>query len=84
MLSGYGGAVIAGFLLTAVQNWTGLATPSGKPLAAIFLVWLADRLVFFLPLPAIVLAALDLAFLPLLALVVARPLVQQRQLHNYP
>jgi uncharacterized protein involved in response to NO len=34
MLFGYGGAVIAGFLLTAVQNWTGLATPSGKPLAA--------------------------------------------------
>jgi hypothetical protein len=34
MLFGYGGAVIAGFLLTAVQNWAGLATPSGKPLAA--------------------------------------------------
>lgn len=84
MLFGYGGAVIAGFLLTAVQNWTGLATPSGKPLAAIFLVWLAGRLAFFLPLPAMVLAALDLAFLPLLALVLARPLVRQRQLHNYP
>ena len=35
MIFGYAFAVIAGFLLTAVRNWTGLPTPAGGPLAAI-------------------------------------------------
>ena len=32
MIFGFGCAVIAGFLLTAMQNWTGLRAPHGKPL----------------------------------------------------
>jgi len=36
-------AVIAGFLLTAVRNWTGLATPTGAALAALAATWLAAR-----------------------------------------
>ncbi|MES1987441.1 MAG: NnrS family protein, partial [Pseudomonadota bacterium] len=36
MLYGYGMAVVAGFLLTAVKNWTGLPTVFGKPLMALF------------------------------------------------
>lgn len=85
MLFGYTVAVIAGFLLTAVQNWTGKATPSGTPLALLFLLWLAGRLAFFVPgLQTEWVATLDLAFLPVLAGVLARPLLQTRQLHNYP
>jgi uncharacterized protein involved in response to NO len=85
MLFGFAVAVIAGFLLTAVQNWTNLPTPSGAPLAALFLLWLAGRLGFLIPgLPPALVAAVDLAFLPALGLVLARPIVATRQLHNYP
>ena len=85
MLFGFTVAVIAGFLLTAVQNWTGLRTPSGTPLAALFLLWLAGRVIFLVPdIPAGLAAAVDMLFLPVLALVLALPLVKVKQLHNYP
>lgn len=85
MLFGYAAAVIAGFLLAAAQNWTGIRTPSGPPLAALFLLWLAGRLCFLVPgLPAGLVALVDLLFLPALALTLAWPIVKARQLHNYP
>jgi len=85
MLFGFTVAVIAGFLLTATQNWTGIRTPSGAPLAALFLLWLAGRLSFLIPgLPVGLIAVIDLAFLPSLALVLAVPILKAKQLHNYP
>ncbi|HEX7972599.1 MAG TPA: NnrS family protein [Thiobacillus sp.] len=85
MLFGFTVAVIAGFLLTAAQNWTGIRTPSGTPLAALFLLWLAGRLGFLIPgLPAGWAASIDLAFLPVLALVLARPIMKAKQLQNTP
>ena len=85
MLFGFAVAVIAGFLLTAAQNWTGIRTPSGPPLAALFVLWLAGRLGFLVPgLPPVWGAAIDLAFLPVLALTLAWPIMKARQLHNYP
>ncbi len=74
MLFGYVGAVIAGFLLTAVRNWTGMPTPAGARLAGLAGLWLAARVAPFLPVPGALIAALDLAFFPLLALGLARPL----------
>ena len=74
MLFGYIAAVIAGFLLTAVRNWTGMPTPTGPWLAGLFGLWVAARIAPFLPLPGLAVAALDLAFFPLLALGLARPL----------
>ena len=44
MLFGFVGAVISGFLLTAVPNWTGRLPIAGKPLLALFGVWVAARL----------------------------------------
>lgn len=83
MLFGFTVAVIAGFLLTAAQNWTGLATPSGAPLAGLFLLWLAGRAGFLLPgLPPLAVALVDLAFLPVLALTLAAPIVRANQRHN--
>lgn len=83
MLFGFTVAVIAGFLLTAAQNWTGLATPSGTPLAGLFLLWLAGRAGFLLPgLPPLAVALVDLAFLPVLALTLAAPIVRANQRHN--
>jgi uncharacterized protein involved in response to NO len=74
MLFGYVAAVIAGFLLTAVRNWTGMPTPTGARLGALFGLWLAARVAPFLPVPGLAVAALDLAFFPVLALSLARPL----------
>ena len=66
MLFGFAGAVIAGFLLTAVRNWTGKPTTSGWPLAALGGLWLLARLLNLwggaLPLTLVVLV--DAAFLP--------------------
>ena len=68
MVFGFAVAAIAGFLLTAIPNWTGALPLSGLPLALLFLAWLAGRAVMAvsgLLAPAFV-AIVDLAFLPLL------------------
>jgi uncharacterized protein involved in response to NO len=85
MVFGFTVSVIAGFLLTAAQNWTGIRTPSGTPLAMLFLLWVAGRVSFLVPgLPAWLVATVDLAFLPALALALALPILRARQLHNFP
>jgi len=43
LLFGYVPAVVAGFLLTAIPNWTGRPPLQGVPLAVLVLVWLAGR-----------------------------------------
>lgn len=86
MLFGYTSAVIAGFLLTATQNWTGQVVARGGTLVMLVALWFAGRLVcaFGVALPSLLAAALDLAFLPVLALCVARPIVRTRNLRNAP
>lgn len=49
MIFGYAFAVVAGFLFTAVRNWTERATPSGASLAAIVLLWVAGRVLVLSP-----------------------------------
>jgi len=84
MIFGYTTAVIAGFLLTAVENWTDRPTARGPALAALFALWAAARLLAFLPgiVPAWGIALVDLAFLPALAVVLAVPLVRSGQARN--
>ena len=43
MLFGFVGAAVAGFLLTAIPNWTGRLPIAGKPLLTLFLLWAAAR-----------------------------------------
>lgn len=75
MLFGYSVAVIAGFLLTAVRNWTGEATWTGHRLALLAAIWLLGRVLPWLPgVPLWLLVSVDGAFLPLLALSLAQPL----------
>jgi len=75
MLFGYTTAVVAGFLLTAVRNWTGMAVPTGGWLATLALLWLAGRMLVVTPqAPGWLVAAVDLAFLPALAVSLWRPL----------
>ena len=69
MLFGFVGAVVAGFLLTAIPNWTGRLPIAGPSLALLFLAWLAARLlILFSPIvgagPA---AVFDIGFYLVLA-----------------
>ena len=81
---GFAVAIIAGFLLTAVQNWTGRPGLNGRPLAALFGLWLLARLAWLLGAPLALLLVLQLPFLPLLALLLGRQLWAVRQWRNYP
>lgn len=84
MLFGYTIAVIAGFLLTAVRNWTGRETASGATLAGLALLWLGGRVLPWFPavLPAWFIALVDLAFAPTLAASLAMTLRGPGQAHN--
>jgi uncharacterized protein involved in response to NO len=74
MLFGFVGAVICGFLLTAIPNWTGRLPIAGSPLAALFGFWLAARLaLLFSGVSGIAIAfVLDVGFYILLAGLFAR------------
>ncbi len=84
MLFGFAAAVVAGFLLTAVQNWTGLPSLRGGPLLALVGLWLAARILMAFPmgLPAWLPALVDLAFLPAVGVAMARLVIAARRWRN--
>lgn len=84
MLFGYVGGVVAGFLLTAVPNWTGRLPVTGTPLAGLALLWLAGRAAMLVvpALPAA--AAVDAAFLVVFATVIWREVLAGRNWRNLP
>jgi len=80
MLYGYGMAVVAGFLLTAVKNWTGIPTLFGKPLMLLFLLWCMARVLFLFGstlLPYI--ATADLLFGLMLIISITMPIFKAKQ-----
>ena len=79
MIYGYGLAAVAGFLLTAIPNWTGRLPVRGTPLAGLAVLWLLGRIAAFTPAPW-----LDLAFPLALTAVVAREVASARNFHNLP
>jgi uncharacterized protein involved in response to NO len=83
MVFGFAVAVIAGFLLTAVGNWTKRETLVGTPLLALAALWVAGRFAVYFAgvLPRGLPALLDLAFLPVLTVVLLRPLIAARNSH---
>ena len=85
MLFGFVGAIIAGFLLTAVPNWTGRLPIAGYPLAALFGLWLAGRLavLFSAVVGTMTAAVLDVGFFLVLALLAAREVLESRN-RNLP
>ena len=77
MIYGYAMAVAAGFLLTAVRNWTGVQTLHGRPLVLLVLLWLSARMLALVPgISPLVLAVLDNLFLLGLAISLLRPIVR--------
>jgi uncharacterized protein involved in response to NO len=85
MIFGYAIAVIAGFLLTAVQNWTNIPTPKGRALFLLSLTWLVGRfaVAFSQNIPFIVVFIADMAFIPALGVAVGRSLVRAGNKRNY-
>jgi uncharacterized protein involved in response to NO len=80
MIFGYSMAVIAGFLLTAAQNWTGEKTASGGALVLLILLWAVARLLMLDGSQFLLVAAIaDMLFMLGLAIAVARPILKVRQ-----
>lgn len=84
MIFGYGSAVVAGFLFTAVPNWTGRMPTRGWPLAALLALWLAGRAAVagLVPAGPVGVVLTDQAFLLAVAAMVAREIVAGRNWKN--
>lgn len=84
MLFGFALAVIAGFLLTAVQTWTGQRSVHGPALLSLVLLWLTARLLLLFPadVPALLLLLIDVAFPVCVAIALARRVLAVRQWRN--
>ena len=85
MIYGFAMAIVAGFLLTAVANWTGGAPARQMHLAGLCLLWLLGRLVmhFDFGLPAWAIIAVESAFIPALALSLPIPLIRSWNKRNF-
>ncbi len=86
LLFGYSSAVVGGFLLTAAPNWTGRSPISGNRLLLLFCLWLAGRVVvgFSSLLPAVLVGIVDIAYLLVLAIVIATELIAANKRSNLP
>ncbi|HLR81859.1 MAG TPA: NnrS family protein [Paenalcaligenes sp.] len=84
MLFGFVAAIIVGFLLTAVQNWTGIPSLSGPSLWALAGLWILARFFILFPMNinAYVLMALDVAFLPIVAIIMGKWVIQSKRWRN--
>src|SRR5262245_38263698 len=84
LVYGYVAAVVAGFLLTAVPNWTGRLPVTGAPLLLLVALWAPGRLAGLLSGHSgmVSAAAVDLMFLSVLIGVIAREIVAGRNLRN--
>lgn len=83
-LYGYLGAVVAGFMLTAVPNWTGRLPIVGWRLGILALIWLSGRIAvaFSAGLSPGLVAVIDLAFPVIFALAIGREIVAGRNWRN--
>ena len=85
MVFGYFGAVLGGFILTAIPNWTDRLPVRGAPLAGLVGLWLAGRFaIAFSAGWAMGAAILDASYLVVLSLVAWRELVASRSIKNLP
>jgi len=84
MLFGFGTAIVTGFLLTAVRNWTGVPGISGALLASLVTLWLLGRLVisFTGELPWWAISSIDVSYLLFAATALAYPIIKVKQWRN--
>ena len=85
MIFGYFAAVVSGFLLTAIPNWTGRLPVAGRPLVILAVLWLAGRVtMFFSNLWPLAAAAIDSLFLLAMATIVWREVIAGRHFRSIP
>lgn len=84
MIFGYLAAVMAGFILTAVPNWTGRLPLSGIPLGVLFTLWLAGRIACSTISSPVLALSIDMAFPVLLGLAVWREVLAGKNWRNAP
>ncbi len=84
MLFGFTVAIICGFLLTAVQTWTGSESIKGKSLAVLLSIWILARFLLAFPVAnyEFFIVITDLVFLPLAVLFLALPIIKVRMWRN--
>jgi len=84
MIFGYTLMVIAGFLLTAIKNWTGIQTVQGRQLKLLMFAWMLGRVMVFVPhIPTLFIALIDMLFPLMLIYFVAQPLIKVANKRNY-
>lgn len=84
MIFGFATAALGGFFLTAVPNWTGAKSAPARFIAIVSGLWLAGRIAVWFSgsLPPVLVAAIDLAFLPILAAKVLTQLLKRPKPQN--
>ena len=84
MIFGYAVAVIAGFLLTAVGNWTGQKMPKNRPLIALVALWCLGRVLPFCHefISVWLVAGVDIIFLPCVGVVIGRAILKSKNKRN--
>jgi uncharacterized protein involved in response to NO len=84
MLFGYASAALAGFMLTAIPNWTGRLPVSGPPLLVLVLVWLGGRVAMAAPdvLGLVPSVLIDACFLPVMAAIAGREIIAGKNWKN--
>ncbi len=86
MVFGFLPAIIAGFLFTAIPNWTGRLPIAGARLGALALIWAAGRVAMALPgvFGPVATAAIDAAFFVIVAGLVWREVLAGKNWRNAP
>lgn len=82
MLFGFAMAIVVGFLLTAVQNWTGINGTKHYRLAVLVALWLAPRILLWTPTPLWVISSVEALFLAASAYEIGRRVVQAKGWKN--
>lgn len=84
MLFGFVVAIVVGFLLTAVQNWSGIPGVNGGALMSLVSIWLIARILLLVDigLSPWLLAIIDTAFMPIAAIFLALPILKKKLYRN--
>jgi len=84
MLFGFVSAIVVGFLLTAVQNWSGIPGVKGGPLIGLVILWLIARILLAVDsgIAPWILVVVDTAFMPVAAIFLAIPILKKKLYRN--
>ena len=82
MIFGFAMAIVAGFLLTAVQNWTGVNGTKSTTLGIVVLLWLLPRVLFWTPTPLWIISIIEALFLAAVAYEISIRVIKSKSYRN--